>query len=286
MRLAAIDVGTNTVRLLVADVDGASMTTVDRGREITRLGQGLDASGHFHPDAVKRTTDAIISFAGRAREASSDHVRLAGTSAVRDASDRDAFLDAVHAATGLDFEILSGSDEGRITYLGATKDLGRGRYVVCDIGGGSTELSTRDEAVSLDIGSVRLTERAPSDPVAVIDELLDTVVLDLSGTLVGVAGTITTVAAVILGLTSYDADVVHRSVITRQQVASTSERLLSMSVDDIVALGTVERGRADVIGMGSLILRRVMERFGYEEAIVSERDILDGLVWDLAETLA
>jgi exopolyphosphatase/guanosine-5'-triphosphate,3'-diphosphate pyrophosphatase len=264
---------------------------VDRGREITRLGQGIDASRHLAPEAVDRTISAITAFAQRARRAGADRIRIAGTSAVRDAADRDDFLAQIRDRTDLDMDVLSGSDEGRLSYLGATFELEAGAYVVCDIGGGSTELSSSEVSVSLDIGSVRLTERCltgdpPStdeiaDARSVIDTALGGVELPDGLRLIGVAGTITTLAAVVLGLRAYDHDRVHRSELTASDVASWSERLLSMTTDEIVALGPVERGRADVIGGGALILRRVMQRWSFDPVLVSERDILDGLVLDL-----
>jgi exopolyphosphatase/guanosine-5'-triphosphate,3'-diphosphate pyrophosphatase len=296
VRVAAIDVGTNTVRLLVADVDGRRVSAVDRGRRITRLGQGVDAERCFAADAVERTVDAIGGFAVRAREAGATPIRLAGTSAVRDAKDRQAFVALVRERCSLEMEVLTGRDEGRVSYLGATFELPDGDYVVCDIGGGSTELSTSSANISLDVGSVRLKERClhgdpPSDTEidaarSVIDAALDDVTFAVRGTLVGVAGTITTLTAVILGLVEYDHDRVHRSVVSRDDVDMWSTRLLAMTAEAIVAMGPVERGRADVIGAGSLILSRVMERFAFSEVLVSERDILDGLVLDLVQKLA
>jgi exopolyphosphatase / guanosine-5'-triphosphate,3'-diphosphate pyrophosphatase len=293
VRVAAIDVGTNTVRLLVADVRDGEVQPVERGRAITRLGQGVDAGRRLVPEAVVRTVDVIEDFARRAQESGAEAVRIAGTSALRDAADRDAFAALVLERSGSPLEVLPGAEEGRISHLGATLELDDGEYVVCDIGGGSTEVSMRDASVSLDIGSVRLKERClHTDPPSpdqidaarsVVDDALGAVGFDVSGTLVGVAGTITTLAAVILGLRTYDHDRVHRSRLSRARVVEWSERLLGMAAADIMALGPVERGRADVLGGGSLILRAVMERWGLDEVLVSERDILDGLVLDLAQ---
>jgi exopolyphosphatase/guanosine-5'-triphosphate,3'-diphosphate pyrophosphatase len=292
MRVAAIDVGTNTVRLLVVDVVGGEMHVIDRGRAITRLGQGVDAGRRFHPEAVERTVEAIDGYAARAKMSGAEHVRIVGTSAVRDATDREAFADLVHERTRTRLEVLSGSDEGRIAYLGATSGLPDGDYVVCDVGGGSTELSMTRGSTSLDIGSVRLKERCLcGDPPsatevagarAVVSAALDSVALQIHGHLVGVAGTITTLTALILGLATYDSDLVHRAIVSRASVTEWSERLLGLRADEIVALGPVERGRADVIGGGAMIVRSVMERWGFAEMLVSERDILDGLVLDLA----
>jgi exopolyphosphatase/guanosine-5'-triphosphate,3'-diphosphate pyrophosphatase len=292
VRVAAVDVGTNTVRLLVADVDGRNVRAVDRGREITRLGEGIDAARHLAPPAADRTIAVIEAFVVRARAVASERIRLAGTSAVRDAGDRDEFVSRVRERTGLEMDVLTGDEEGRLSYLGATFELDDGNYVVCDIGGGSTELSTSTTSVSLDIGSVRLKERClrsdpPSDAeIADARDVIDAALMDVGLAddlaLVGVAGTITTLASVVLGLETYDHDRVHRSSLTASDVAASSDRLLAMTADDIAALGPVQRGRADVIGGGSLILRRVMERWGFDSVFVSERDILDGLVLDLS----
>jgi exopolyphosphatase/guanosine-5'-triphosphate,3'-diphosphate pyrophosphatase len=296
VRIAALDVGTNTVRLLVADAEGGHVTDVERGRDITRLGQGVDATARLHPDAIVRTVDSIEGLVRRARDAGAVHVRIAGTSALRDAGDREAFSSLVLERTGIELEVLAGGEEGRLTYAGATSELGPGLFVVCDIGGGSTELCTRDDAVSLDVGSVRLKERfLHDDPPATgearaartfVDELLRNVAIPEGASLIGVAGTITTVAALVLGLHEYDSAVVHGSVLSRGDVAAMSERLLDSSAAQIVASGPVEPGRADVIGGGSLVLRAVMERWGFERVLVSERDILDGLVADLVQKLA
>ena len=293
MRVAAVDVGTNTVRLLVADVEADTVHVVDRGREITRLGQGIDAARRFAPEAADRTIDAIERFVQRARDAGSERIRIAGTSAVRDAGDRDGFLRLVRARTELEMEVLSGADEGRLSYLGATCELDDGTYLVCDIGGGSTELSTASRSVSLDVGSVRLTERflrtvPPTD--AELAAARDFVVEQLTGAelevaadarLIGVAGTITTVAAVVLGLRTYNSDRVHRAVLRRADVVRATERLASMTPEQIVGLGPVEPGRADVISGGATVLCVVMDELAFDEVLVSESDIMDGLVLDL-----
>jgi exopolyphosphatase/guanosine-5'-triphosphate,3'-diphosphate pyrophosphatase len=291
VRVAAVDVGTNTVRLLVADVEDGAVRAVERGREITRLGQGVDAARRFTSEAVERTIAVIATFVERARVVGAERIRIAGTSAVRDASDRDGFVAQVRERAGCEMDVLTGAEEGRLSYLGATFELGDGTYAVCDIGGGSTELSTSEAFVSLDIGSVRLKERclsgdppSPSevaDAVAVIDDALAGIDLPEELTLVGVAGTITTLASVVLGLDAYDHDRVHRSSLSTSDVITWSDRLLAMTVEEIVSLGPVERGRADVLGGGALILRRVMERWSFGHVLVSERDILDGLVLDL-----
>jgi exopolyphosphatase / guanosine-5'-triphosphate,3'-diphosphate pyrophosphatase len=299
MRLAAIDIGTNTVRLIVVDAEGSGLTDVERSRAITRLGQGVDVDRKLDPEAIERTVTAIEAFVQRATELGAERIRVAGTSALRDATDRDAFASLVKDRTGQRLEVLSGPDEGKLSLRGATANLPIGpRYVVCDIGGGSTELSTSYATVSLDIGSVRLKERflagdpPTSDEVnqarRFVDSGLDRageLMLTGSEKLVGVAGTITTLGALVAGLDDYDMSVVHGMVIPRSAVFDWTKRLLSMTTADIVALGAVEPGRADVLAGGVLILKRVMNRFLFDEVLVSEQDILDGLALDLATDL-
>jgi exopolyphosphatase/guanosine-5'-triphosphate,3'-diphosphate pyrophosphatase len=295
MRLAAVDIGTNTVRLLVADVGDGTLSEVTRDRVITRLGQGVDAGRRLDPDAVERTLAAAHRFVMRARELGAEHVRVAGTSALRDAADRDRFARKLEELAGAELELVSGADEGRLSLLGATANLASGNYVVCDIGGGSTEISTSRSSMSLDVGSVRLKERfLRGDPPSVeevaatrafITDVLDDAEftpVDGDWTLIGVAGTITTLAALVLGLSAYDRTRVHHATIHRSDVRAWSDRLLEMTADEIACIGPVERGRADVIGAGVLILRCVLERWEHDQVLVSEHDILEGLVLDLA----
>lgn len=296
-RLAAVDVGTNTVRLLVADEGSVQ---VERDQRITRLGRGVDASGALDGESIGRTLRAVEGFVERARTLGAEVVRIAGTSALRDAANRDAFTAAVHHATGVEVEVLDGRTEGRLAYNGATSWLPDGDYVICDIGGGSTELITRVDTVSIDVGSVRLRERfVRFDPPTfeevakareAIAEALHGAVGELSLTgrerLVGVAGTITTLAALELGLESYDPERVHGASLSAETVASWSDRLNQLTVADVKLLGSVEEGRADVLGMGVLLLSEVMRALDAHELVASERDILDGLVLDLAERLA
>lgn len=288
-RIAAIDIGTNTVRLLVADPDGAP---VERALEITRLGQGVDSSGALTHEAMERTIAVVALYARRSVESGADVVRVAGTSALRDAANSDAFAAAVRAATGLELEILSGEREGMLSYSGATSWLAPGTYAVCDIGGGSTELITEQTARSADVGSVRVRERfLVSDPPrpqevaaarAFVRGEIEAAGRNAGVTgaeaLVGVAGTITTLAALVLELERYDAELVHASRLNAADVESWSERLLRMKVEEIRGLPSMHPGRADVIGAGVVILREVVDVFGFEEVLVSERDILDGLV--------
>lgn len=300
MRLAAIDVGTNTVRLLVADRLGPGpLIHLDRGLEITRLGRGVDAEGRLDPDAMGRTLDAVRRYAEAAEAAGAERLRVAGTSALRDAANAEEFLDAVREATGREVEILSGAEEGRLAFLGATRDAGPGPFCVCDIGGGSTEITRGSEAAealrSLDVGSVRLRERClRSDPPSadevdearrVVRESLDGALpeLGLEGDeqLVGVAGTVTTLAALVGGVRVYDPERIHGARIGAEAVRSWSERLLGMRVEEIKALPSMQPGRADVISAGVLVLVEVMDRLGAPDLIVSERDVLDGLILDI-----
>lgn len=298
-RCAAIDVGTNTVRFLVADrLDSGPLAHVDRGLEITRLGQGVDADRRLTSEAVERTLTAIRNHAERARAAGAERLRIAGTSALRDAANAADFLTAVREATGTDLEVLSGADEGRLAFLGATQDAGSGPFCVCDIGGGSTELVRGSEGAeascSLEVGSVRLRERClPSDPPtdAEIDAARDAVrreldvalpKLGLEGAeqLVGVAGTVTTLAALVVGVEVYEPERIHGTRLDTEAVRSWSERLLGMRTEEIKALPAMQPGRADVIGAGSLVLVEVMDAMDAPDVIVSERDVLDGLILD------
>jgi exopolyphosphatase/guanosine-5'-triphosphate,3'-diphosphate pyrophosphatase len=298
-RLAAIDVGTNSVRVFVADATPDGLGAVDRDLVITRLGEGVDHDGRLGATPLRRTLDAIASYHERAVRGGAETVRIAATSAVRDASNRDEFLDAVAAATGVRAEVLTGDDEARLSFLGATTELSDGGpFLVLDIGGGSTEFVVGDREpmswISIDVGSVRLTERhVRSDPPTAGE--LNGVIADADGavaiaeqvvgrdarTLVGLAGTITTVAAVALGLTGYDRDAIHHARLGIDQVRSIDEMLASVTVEKRRRLPAMPPGREDVIVAGSILLLRVMEGFGFDEVLVSEADILDGLVLDL-----
>lgn len=290
--VAAVDIGTNTVRLLVRGADGSDL---ERDQRITRLGKGVDAARALSRDSMDRTLEAVRAFVERARELGAERIRIAGTSALRDASNAGEFAAVVRDATGIDLEVLDGRTEGRCAYRGATSRLGDGRFVVCDIGGGSTELITSGAEVSLDVGSVRVRERLlTSDPPrddeieagrAFVGDAVTGAVrsLELDGReqLVGVAGTITTLAALAADLEVYNSDRVHGSRMTRAVVDEWASRLLSLTVEEIKKLGPVQPGRADVIGAGVLILSVVMRVLGAEDVLVSEHDILDGLAADL-----
>lgn len=297
-RLAAIDVGTNSVRLYVADLSGDGVRSVERDLVITRLGQGVDATRELGDEPIRRTVVAIGSYHRRAVEAGAERVRIAATSAVRDAANRDAFVAAVHEETGVAPEVLSGEQEARLSFMGATSELGTGgRFLVLDIGGGSTEFVVGERTVeawtSIDIGSVRLTERhVRNDPPT--DAELDALAADADAaiaeakeavgtraeTLVGLAGTVTTIAAMALGLDGYDRDAIHHAVIDVHLLREMDGMLNVMTNERRRTLPAMPPGREDVIVAGSTILIRVMEAFDFTELLVSEADILDGLVRD------
>jgi exopolyphosphatase/guanosine-5'-triphosphate,3'-diphosphate pyrophosphatase len=267
--VAAIDCGTNSTRLLVRSPEGA---TLDRRMRITRLGQGVDATGRLDPDAIARTVSVLEEFRRVMDEHAVERIRMSATSAARDADNAEAFFDAAQRAVGARPELLSGAEEGELSFLGATSDLDpdRGPFLVVDIGGGSTELSygtTRCEAtVSLDIGCVRLTEKyLDHDPprpeelsscLSVVEVYLDDVVRSIpeasdAATFVGLAGTITTVAAVELGLRTYDRDRVHHFTLTKDAAEDVFRTLATESFDERVENPGLERERADVIVGGT-----------------------------------
>ena len=301
-RVAAVDVGTNSVRLLVAEGTAASLQPVERLMTITRLGKGVDATGQLDDEALQRTLECIGTYAERWQDLGAQRVRITATSAVRDAADRDRFFAGVLQRAGVTAEVLTGEQEARTSFLGATAAVeGAAPYLVLDIGGGSTELilgSTGPEAMtSRQLGCVRLTERClPSDPPApgeidaareVIDNELDAVdeVLDAgtASTLVGVAGTVTTVAALYLQLDEYQAEAIHGTRVPAPDVDAVTHRLAGLPAAQRKALGPMAPGREDVIVGGCLILQRVMRRYGFDDVLVSESDILDGLALELLD---
>ena len=295
-RVAAVDCGTNSIRLLVSEDTPQGPRELDRRLIITRLGQGVDATGEFHPDALARTLAACDEYAAVLRELGVTRVRFVATSAARDARNRDAFYEGVTARLGVRPEIIPGAEEAALSFggaLAAARDVALPALVM-DVGGGSTELvlgrSEADAAgVSLDMGSVRIRERfLHSDPptpaevaaaTAFIDDLLDGCGVDLAAarTWFGVGGTATALAAINLGLTSYDRARVQGAVLTRDEVAALSHRLLTEPVARILQIPTMVPGRADVICAGALIIARVSRRVD-ADLTVSESDILDGLV--------
>jgi exopolyphosphatase/guanosine-5'-triphosphate,3'-diphosphate pyrophosphatase len=303
-RVAAVDCGTNSIRLLIAEQDAhGSLVDLDRRLEIVRLGQGVDATGEFHPDALDRTFAAadryaeLVTAAGVPRDA----VHFVATSAARDARNRLDFFAGIQERLGVVPDVISGQREAELSFVGALSRSrpAAGPVLVMDVGGGSTELIVGSidgvirQAVSLDVGSVRLTERflRVSPPAAAdldragshVDGLIAESGLDLAAiaTWIGVAGTITTLAAVHLGLEHYDRDRVHGSVISSDALALLLTRLASASVDEIRALAGMHPQRADVITAGALIAARVAAATPVTELGVSESDILDGIALDL-----
>jgi len=305
-RVAAVDCGTNTVKLLVADIDTAAGTqdTLVREMRIVRLGQDVDRTGRLADEALERVFAAVDEYAATVSAHQVDALRFVATSAVRDAGNADVFARGIEQRLGVRPEVVSGDEEAALSYDGATRDLGDvpAPVAVLDIGGGSTELILGDAhrhvraARSLDIGSVRVTERLmPSDPPTpaelaaardVVDAALDTlpsydVRIGDARTLVGTAGTVTTIAALLLGLSAYDRSRVHGATFPRAEVDALVERVLAMTVAEREALG-VPSGRSDVIGAGALILDRVLLRSSAEHLRVSDSDILDGIAWSVA----
>jgi exopolyphosphatase/guanosine-5'-triphosphate,3'-diphosphate pyrophosphatase len=300
MRVGVVDVGTNSVRILVAEGDGKTLADLERDLTITRLGEGVDRDRLLGAGPLRRTVAAIAGYVERCRARNAEAIRVIATSAVRDAANRNDFVEAVRRATDIEPVILTGDQEARLGFLGATIDVpAPGPYMVVDIGGGSTELvrgtTDADRFISLDIGSVRLTERHIHDDPPKQDELdavaanadtdLEQAARSLgderAATMIGLAGTITSVAAIALGLTGYDRDAIHHSRLTSEQIADVRARLAAMTSEERRTLPAMPPGREDVIVAGVVILERVMQRFGFDECLVSETDILDGVALDV-----
>jgi exopolyphosphatase / guanosine-5'-triphosphate,3'-diphosphate pyrophosphatase len=305
-RVAAFDCGTNSLRLLVADLDAerGEMTELVREMRIVRVGEGVDQTGRIAAESMARTFTALDEYAGLVAHHGATAIRFCATSAVRDAENAAEFMDGVRQRLGVEPEVLDGDAEARASFAGATRVLRDvdDPVLVLDIGGGSTELilgtvaeggATVEAAHSLDIGSVRLTERhlhddpPTADQVAAlcadVDEALDGCRVDpgLAHTVVGVAGSVTTVAAAALRLPAYDRERIHLARLDRDVVHATVDDLVAMTVDERRALGFMHPGRADVIGAGALILDRVLRRTTVAELTVSESDILDGIAWSV-----
>jgi exopolyphosphatase/guanosine-5'-triphosphate,3'-diphosphate pyrophosphatase len=339
--VAAIDCGTNSIRLLIADitpqsggeqrdterglgatdtVSPAPLTDVTRQMRIVRLGEGVDRTGRLSPAALDRTMTALSEYAGLIAEARPEAIRMVATSATRDAENSREFTDRVRAILGLAPEVISGDDEAWLSFTGATRELARPRlaaqggcpppYLVTDIGGGSTEFIVGGPAEadasdplprgqlssrSVNIGCVRMTERhlhddppRPGEIAATIKDIdaalelaAEAVPAEKARTLVGLAGSVTTVAAIALGLGEYDSAAIHHSRISAARVHEIAGRLLAMTRAERAAIPVMHPGRVDVIGAGALILDRIMTRFGFGEVLASEHDILDGIAWSL-----
>ncbi|AXK35295.1 Ppx/GppA family phosphatase [Streptomyces armeniacus] len=305
-RVAAVDCGTNSIRLLVADADPRTgeLKELDRRMEIVRLGQGVDRTGRLAPEALERTFAACRDYAAAIRELGAERTRFVATSASRDAENRDEFVRGVVGILGVEPEVITGDQEAEYSFTGATHELSGSAhprpYLVVDIGGGSTEFVVGEEHVraarSVDIGCVRLTERHRlSDPVtdaetaamradiaAALDRVAETVPLTEARSLVGLAGTVTTVTGIALGLDAYDSAAIHHTRVGVERVAEIAERLLRSTHAERAAIPVMHPGRVDVIGAGALILLAIMERTGAREVIASEHDILDGIAHKLA----
>jgi exopolyphosphatase/guanosine-5'-triphosphate,3'-diphosphate pyrophosphatase len=308
-RVAAIDIGTNSTRLLVAErgSDGA-LVTVERLMWITRLGQGVDQAKALAPDAIDRTVAVLAEYRTVMDDlgVASGRVRMTATSASRDASNRDVFFDAAEAAVGARPELLSGEDEAALSFAGATADVdpALGPFLVFDLGGGSTEFvigstgpeGSIDGQLSLDVGCVRLTERflttdppAPEDLTAAIsytDAWLEDVQREFTGlgdvqTVIGLAGTVSTVAAVEQGLATYDRDAIHHFVLTKDAAEDVFRTLATEARADRIHNPGLEEARADVIVGGCCALVAIMRRLSLDEIVCSEADILDGLALSL-----
>jgi exopolyphosphatase / guanosine-5'-triphosphate,3'-diphosphate pyrophosphatase len=311
-RAASVDCGTNSIRLLVADVPATGAhSDLLRRMEVVRLGEGVDATGRLSPAAIERTRRVLAEYAAQSRDLGATAVRMVATSATRDAANRADFEDMVVATLGQKPDVITGTEEAALSFLGATASLDaaaeahgspapRPPFLVVDIGGGSTEFVLGDDDVraarSVDIGCVRLTERhlhddpptaeqirrSEDDIRAALAEVTAEVAVGDAASLVGVAGSVTTVAAIALGLPAYDADAIHGSRISVDDVRAVTADLLAATRARRAAMPVMHPGRVDVIGAGSLVLRVLMDEFGLSEVVVSEHDILDGIALRLA----
>ncbi|MFY1598201.1 exopolyphosphatase [Micromonospora sp. WMMD737] len=309
--MAAIDCGTNSIRLLVADLPDASagpeapLADLSRRMQIVRLGQGVDKTGRLAPEAIERTRVALAAYAAEIEKLGAERVRMCATSASRDASNAAEFREMVERTLGVAPEVVTGDEEARLSFTGAVRGLpadAREPYLVVDIGGGSTEfvVGTRaggvEAAISMDIGCVRMTERhlhgdppgadevaaAQADIAVAVDRALEAVPGRQAATLVGLAGSVTTVVAIAQGLKEYDPSRIHHARVPYDAVAATTTDLLGKSREQRLAIPVMHPGRADVIGAGALVLRVIMERAGMDSVVASEHDILDGIAWSLA----
>ena len=306
-RVAAVDCGTNSIRLLVADLDASTgaLTDVDRRMRIVRLGQDVDRTGRLAPEALARTFAACDEYAAVVHDTGATAVRFVATSASRDVDNRDAFVAGVRSRLGVAPEVVTGDMEAALSFAGATRELVYTElarpFLVVDIGGGSTELvlgepgSEPAAAVSVDVGCVRLTERHLRDDPPTADQVAAAAgdaqrALQLAGesvpfaqarTLVGLAGTVTTVAAMALDLPAYQPERIHHAHVPAEDVRRVADRLLHMSHDERAALPFMHPGRVDVIGAGALLLATVLDHVPVDEVVVSEHDILDGIAWSM-----
>ena len=303
MRVAAIDCGTNSLRLLIADIDQGNFREIYRTMEVVRLGEGVDQNKTFKLEAIDRTLTALQTFSGEITRRGVERIRFCATSATRDATNRDLFIKGVEEILGITPEVIPGTEEASLSFRGATKELAtaEGPFLVVDIGGGSTEFVYGTENViaarSVNVGCVRMAERhqltsplsessrtaAIADIDAAIAEAAAEVPLTKARSVIAVAGTATTVAAAALGLETYDRYAIHLARISAEKTHEIAQSLAAMTRSEIAALGYMHPGRVDVITAGSLVLSRIMSATGAKEFIASESDILDGMAWSLAE---
>jgi len=300
-QVAVIDCGTNSIRLLIAETSGSTIKEVIRTMEIVRLGQGVDENKAFHPDAINRTLLAVKSFKEIIDRNNVDKIRFCATSATRDASNRNIFIDGVRDILNIQVEVIPGEEEAALSFTGATYQLdqGSGPFLVVDIGGGSTEFVYGDKKVisakSVNIGCVRMSERHLTNQPPTMDQIASAIVdIDIAITqaavsvpinsaksLIAVAGTATTVAAAALDLSKYNRDLIHLAKISADKVHKVAQMFQSMNKSEISALPYMHEGRVDVITAGSLVLSRVMAATGATEFVASETDILDGMAFSL-----
>ncbi|WP_301150276.1 Ppx/GppA phosphatase family protein [Mycobacterium simiae] len=307
LRVAGVDCGTNSIRLLIADVSEGKLRDVHRETRIVRLGQGVDATGQFAPEAIERTRAALADYASLMKSHGAQRVRMVATSAARDVSNRDEFFAMTGEVLGAVLpgavaEVITGAEEAALSFRGSVGELDstRGPFVVVDLGGGSTELVLGSDQVvasySADIGCVRVTERClhsdPPTPAQVqaarqfvrdrLGPALQAVPVQQARTWVGLAGTMTTLSALAHNMTAYDAAAIHLSRVAGADLTAVSERLIGMTRAQRAALAPMHEGRADVIGGGAIVVeelaRELHSRAGIDELTVSEHDILDGIV--------
>ncbi|MBN1172180.1 MAG: Ppx/GppA family phosphatase [Micromonosporaceae bacterium] len=305
-RVAAIDCGTHSIRLLVAEAPacGSTLTDIIRRMEIVRLGEGVDRTGRLAPAAIERARIVLCDYARQISEAGADRIRMVATSASRDAEDAEEFRRMVKETLGIPPEVISGDEEARLSFAGAVSnpppDL-PDPVLVVDLGGGSTEFvvgrwdGTVTHAVSVDVGCARMTERhlladpptvaqreaAREEIAALVDSAFDAVSGGQPRSMIGLAGSITTVVGIAYGLDQYRPEMIHHARITYSAIARICDELLAATRAERLAIPVMHQGRAAVIGAGALILRTVMERFGFDELVASEHDILDGIACSL-----
>jgi exopolyphosphatase / guanosine-5'-triphosphate,3'-diphosphate pyrophosphatase len=306
VKLAALDVGTNTVLLLVAETgpDGRVQPLADLAR-ITRLGRGVDQTRRLDPDSAAATHDTVVEFIGKARSLGAERILTAATSALRDAGDGGTFIARVKAGTGVDLDVISGDTEACLCHLAVSRGLKidpESKLLIVDIGGGSTELICAErgrklETASLEIGSVRLTERIihhdpptlreATDLRLAIDRELHALAWNFApDVMVGIAGTVTTVCAVALGLDTYDPALIHGHPLSRAEVAAVLEQVGSVALAERKKIPGIVEGRADVIFAGTALLERIMVQFGAESLMASDQGVRWGLIWRELDRIA